>query len=166
MPTVARSRTVGTAPQRVWEVVADPGRLPEWWPNVERVEAVSRRAWTAVLATPKGRFVRADYTLIGTEHPARLSWRQELEDSPFGRFFSEAVTDVELEPSDAGTLVRLTATLGLRGLSRLGGLLVRRAARTQLDEALDGLQAVAGEAPAPAGEPAAGAEREPARGPR
>ena len=39
MPTVVRSRTVGAAPQMLWDVVSDPVRLPEWWPGVTRVEA-------------------------------------------------------------------------------------------------------------------------------
>ena len=146
MPTVVRTRTVGAVPQLVWELVADPGRLPEWWPNVQRVEEASGAAWTTVLATPKGTSIRVDCSLLEAEHPSRLSWRQELEESPFERILTESVTDVELEPAAAGTLVRLTAHLGLRGLSRLGGFQVSRATRRQLDEALDGLEALAAEA--------------------
>jgi hypothetical protein len=40
--------------------------------------------------------------------------------------------------------VKLTAVRRLRGLSRLGGFMVRRATRKQLDEALDGLQQAVG----------------------
>ena len=143
MPAVVRTRTVRAAPQQLWEVVADPGRLPEWWPNVQRVEDASRAGWTTVLGTPKGRSVRADYTLLDAEHPSRLVWRQELEESPFERILTESVTEVELEPSPEGTLVRLTTRLKLRGLSRFGGFQVGRATGRQLDEALAGLQALA-----------------------
>ena len=144
MPTVVRTRTVAAAPQRVWELVADPERLPEWWPGVQRVEDASGAAWTTVLATAKGRGIRADYTLVDKERPYRLSWRQELGGSPFERILIESVTQLELEPAAEGTFVRLTAHRRLRGLSRFGGFQVGRATGRQLDEALEGLQALAG----------------------
>ena len=143
MPTVVRTRTVEAAPQRLWDLVADPERLPEWWPNVQRVEDASPAAWTTVLGTAKGRSLRADYTLLDDERPYRLAWRQEVEESPFERILSESVTELELEPVPEGTLVRLTAHLRLRGLSRFGGFQVSRATGRQLEDALEGLQAVA-----------------------
>ena len=142
MPTVARSRSVGGAPQRVWEVVSNPERLPEWWPGVQRVEEATPSAWTTVLATGKGKSIRADYTLLEADQPYRLAWRQEIDESPFERILTESVTEVELEPSADGTLVRLTNRLRLRGLSRFGVFQFSRATRRQLDRALDGLQAL------------------------
>ena len=141
MPVVSRSRTVPAAPERLWTVVADPQQLAEWWPNVERVEDASREAWTAVLTSPKGsRALRADYTLVDSDHPRRLRWRHEVEESPFERIFSSSVTELELEPAEPGeTEVRLTTHLGLRGFSRFGGFQVSRATRRQLDGALQGL---------------------------
>ncbi len=144
MPTVVRTRTVAAAPQRLWEVVADPERLPEWWPGVKRVEDATSAAWTTVLGSARGRGIRADYTLVDTERPYRLSWRQELAESPFERILSESVTQLELEPAPEGTFVRLTAHRRLRGLSRFGGLQLGRATGRQLDEALEALQALAG----------------------
>ncbi|MEJ7750759.1 MAG: SRPBCC family protein [Thermoleophilaceae bacterium] len=140
MPVVSRSRTVPASPERLWTVVADPQQLAKWWPNVERVEDASRDAWTAVLTSPKGgRALRADYTLVDSDHPHRLRWRHEVEESPFERIFSSAVTEVELEPLEGETLVRLTGHLGLRGFSRFGGFQVTRATRRQFDGALQGL---------------------------
>ena len=144
MPTVVRTRTVGADPQRLWELIADPERLPEWWPGVQRVEDASGGAWTTVLGAPKGRSLRADYTLLEAERPRRLAWRQEVEETPFERILRGSVTELELERRPEGTQVRLTARVGLRGLSRFGGLQVRRATRRQLDGALDGLHALAG----------------------
>lgn len=143
MPTVVRSRTVAAAPQRLWDVVADPERLPEWWPGVRRVEDASAKAWTTVLGTPKGKGVRADYTLLDAERPWRLRWRHEVEESPFERILSESVTELELQPSPEGTEVRITTRLRMRGLSRFGGYQISRATRRQLDGALEGLQALA-----------------------
>ena len=144
MPVVSRDRTVPAAQERLWQAVADPECLPKWWPRVLRVEDVSESAWTTVLTGADRRALRADYTLLDAERPRRLRWRQEVEESPFERILKGAVTDLELEPrGERETAVRLTATLTLRGLSRLGGLQVRRATRRQLDEALAGLDALA-----------------------
>ena len=145
MPVISRRRTVPAAPERLWTVVADPEQLPAWWPRVERVEDASRGAWTTVLSTPKGgKTLRADFTLVDSDHPRRLSWRQEVEESPFERIFSSAVTEVELEPAEAGgTHVKLTARVRLRGFARFGGFQVTRATKRQLSGALEGLNSLA-----------------------
>lgn len=144
MPVISRSRTVPAAPERIWTLVSDPERLTDWWPAVQRVEDASRKAWTTVLLTPKGRTLRADFTLLESDHPRRLRWRQEVEESPFERILESAVTELELEPAGEGaTEVKLTQRLALRGFSRLGGLQIRRATRRQLQGALDGLGEVA-----------------------
>jgi uncharacterized protein YndB with AHSA1/START domain len=148
MPTVARARTFPARPQEVWEVLADPYHLPRWWPRVERVEDATADAWTAVMRSSRGRAVRADYTRTEARRPERLSWRQEIEETPFERVFREASTEITLEPEgDASTRVELRAVQRLRGSSRFGGFLARRAARRQLDDALDGLAHVFGGAP-------------------
>ncbi len=140
MPVISRSRRVPAAPERIWTLVSDPERLTEWWPGVQRVEDASRQAWTTVLVTPKGRTLRADYTLVDSDHPRRIRWRQEVEESPFERILESAVTELQLEPAGEGaTEIKLTQRLGLRGFSRLGGFQIRRATRRQLQEALNGL---------------------------
>jgi uncharacterized protein YndB with AHSA1/START domain len=141
---VSRSRLVPAAPERIWTAVADPACLPDWWPGVQRVEEASRDAWTTVLETPKGRTLRADYTLLESDHPHRLSWRHEVDESPFERILNSSVTVLELEPRSAGeTDVRLTTRLELRGMSKLGSFQVSRATKRQLDDALGGLTALA-----------------------
>ena len=140
MPVVSRSRKVPAAPERLWTLVSDPERLTDWWPRVQRVEDASRKAWTTVMVTPKGRTLRADFTLLEADHPRLLRWRQEVEESPFERILEGAVTELELKPAgDGETDVRLTQRLSLRGLSRLGGMQIRLATRRQLEGALDGL---------------------------
>jgi uncharacterized protein YndB with AHSA1/START domain len=141
--TVARSRTLDAPPATVWRVVSDPYRLPAWWPLVQRVEEATPEAWTKVLSSPKGKTVRADYTLLESEPERRLVWRQELEETPFERLMSEALTEIGLEPLEGGsTEVRVTARMRLRGFARLGSLQFRRATARRLESALDGLEAV------------------------
>lgn len=145
MPTVERKRRIAAPCERVWALVSDPYHLPRWWPGVERVEEVSELAWTTVLLTPNGKTVRADYSHLGADPPARLAWSQEVEETPFERILSEAVTEISLDGSGDGTLVSIEARLRLRGFSRLGFVQVGRATRRQLDGALDGIQAALGE---------------------
>jgi uncharacterized protein YndB with AHSA1/START domain len=144
MPSVTRSRTIGASPQELWDVIADPTQFARWWPDVVRVEDASPMAWTKVLSTPKGATVRADFTRLAADEPRTIKWRQEIEESPFERIIGENVTDVELTPAGEGTKVKLHAVQKLRGYSRFGGFLFRRATRQKLDSALDGLERVAG----------------------
>jgi uncharacterized protein YndB with AHSA1/START domain len=142
VPEVTRGRTVAAPLDRVWELVSDPFHLPRWWPLTARVEDATALAWTSVLKSARGTTVRADYTRTAYEPPRRIGWQQELEESPFERVFASASTSVRLEPEgDGATRVELTAEERLRGRYRLGGWMVRRAARRRLDEALAGIAA-------------------------
>jgi len=144
---VTRERTISAAPEEVWELVSDPYSFARWWPNTVRVEEATPHAWTKVLRTPRGATVRADFTRVEIEPPRRIVWQQELEESPFERIFSSAVTELELKgASGGGTLVALSFDERLRGLNRLGGFMVRRASRRRLDDALDGLERAVGRA--------------------
>ena len=113
---IRRERVVAAAPAEVWRIVSEPMRLPAWWPGVSRVEEASPEAWTTVLVSPKGKTVRADYSLVEAEEPDSLRWRHEVEESPFERLLTESTTEIELElDASGGTLVRLTLDLRPRG---------------------------------------------------
>jgi uncharacterized protein YndB with AHSA1/START domain len=145
VPTVTRARTIPAGGDEVWALVSDPAHLPRWWPDVVRVEEATPEAWTEVLATARaGKMLRADFTRVEAEPGRHLMWRQELEESPFERLLSEAVTEVNIEPSSDGTRVELRTRQRPRGIARFGGFMFRRAARRKLDEALDGLERVLG----------------------
>ena len=135
---IARSRVLDAAVDAVWAVVADPVALPRWWPRIERVEGVSADAWTAVLRSPRGRSVRADWRLEAEERGRLRAWAQQVEGTPFARVLAERRVEARLEPS--GTRTRVTLELRQRGRrwARFGGLLLRGAARRELDVALDG----------------------------
>lgn len=142
MPTVSRRRTLPVPPERVWTVVANPERLVDWWPGVQRVEEATPKTWTTVVVGERGRrALRADYTRVELEHGRRIGWRHEVEETPFERVMTSSVTTLALEPvGDGTTEVALSERIGLRGFARLGGLQVRLAARKRLDRALAGLE--------------------------
>jgi carbon monoxide dehydrogenase subunit G len=152
-----RSRSIAAPRPEVWDVVSNPYHLARWWPKVGRVEAVQERTrgtgtlWTKVLQTQAGRQVRADFRCLYSKAPSAYGWEQEIEGSPFAKVLRSSEINIELEESDGGTLVELRAVQRLRGLSRFGGFMLRRATNRQLEEALDGLERAV--APAePAGE--------------
>ena len=146
MPTVRRSRTVPAPPDQVWEIIADPDHMPRWWPLVKRMEGVAEDEFTQVLITRKGRSVRADFRVLVSDPPGggssagRRVWEQETAGTPFERVLGEAITEVIVEPKDGATRVTISLTQRLRGYSRTGGFMLRRATRKRLSEALEGLE--------------------------
>lgn len=143
MPVVRRSRTLDASAQQVWEVVSDPYHMPRWWPDVKRIEAVEDDRFTQVFTTKKGRSVRMDFRLLASEPPGagagapgRRAWEQELAGTPFERVLGEAITEIVLEPAGESTRVTIALRQKLRGFSRSGGFMLRRATRTRVDQAL------------------------------
>ena len=136
---VRRSRTVAAPVDDVWRIVRDPYHLPRWWPRTQRVERVSSAGWTSVLLTNKGRAVRADYRVDLSKGPERRRWSQELAGTAFEKLFQEVVCEVELAPADGGTTVGIEMRQRPKGWARFGGLMLKRAAKRQCDDALDGL---------------------------
>ncbi len=144
MAIARRTRTIPAAPQRVWEVLEDPHHMPRWWPGVTRMEGVEEDRWTQVFKTKKGRPVRMDFRLLASEPPWQRAWEQELVGSPFERVLSESITEIALEPEGSGTKVTIVQRQRLRGYSRTGGFMLRRATGKTLAEALEGLDRVCG----------------------
>ncbi len=150
MPKAKRSRVIAADRNAVWRVVADPHHLPRWWPKVARVEDVYERErgagtrWTEVLETASGKGVRAEFRCRRSREPDEYEWEQEIEDTPFAKVFKTSVTTVSLADADDGTRVTLVLDQDLRGLSRFGGFMVRRASGDQLDRALAGLEEALG----------------------
>ena len=126
-------------------MVADPHNLPRWWPAVERVEDADTSAWTSVMRSPKGKLLRADFTRVSLEAERSIEWRQELEETPFERIMSLAVTRISLYPAGRRSHAGGAAASGRSSAACRGsgdswcGWQPRR----QLDEALDGLERIA-----------------------
>jgi uncharacterized protein YndB with AHSA1/START domain len=136
---VRRSRTVSAPVDEVWQIVRDPYHLPRWWPRTQRVEGVSSNGWTSVLLTDKGRAVRADYRVELSKGSERRRWSQELAGTAFESLFREVTCEVALAPAEQGTEVGIEMVQRPKGWARVGGMMLKRAARKQCDEALAGL---------------------------
>jgi carbon monoxide dehydrogenase subunit G len=151
VPKAKRSRVIAADRRSVWEVVSDPYHRTRWLPKVSRVEDVHERArgsgsqWTDVLTTASGKSVRAQFRCLWSRDLEGYAWEQQIEGSPFAKVLTSSVTSVTLEDRGDGTQVTIQADQRLRGLSRLGGFMLRRATATQIEEALTGLERAVGE---------------------
>lgn len=168
MPEVRHSRALLAPPRELWQIVCDPHHLPRWWPRVHRVEAVDEDAFTEVLLSDRGRFVRADFTVLERDQDQmKVVWAQQVDGTPFARVLASSRTEISLSEAANGQGTQVTISLdqalrkwrsGARerprgGRSRggldplfaiLGSRLVRRAASATVKEALDGLERIAG----------------------
>jgi len=144
---VTRTRGIDAPIGEIWKLVSDPYSLPRWWPRTGRVENVDlkpggkRTAWTKVLQTAEGRGVRADFRCVSSAEPERYVWEQELEGTPFERHLKSLRVEIGLRQRSGGTQVSLIEEQTLKGMSKFGSPMMRRARREILDEALDGIEA-------------------------
>jgi len=145
---VTRTRTIAASVDEVWRLVSDPYSLPRWWPRTSRVENVvgegRRTRWTKVLGTAEGRGVRADFRCLSSAEGERYVWEQELEGTPFERHLKALRVEIGMRERDGGAEVSLTEEQSLKGMSKLGSPLMRRARGDVLDEALDGIERALG----------------------
>lgn len=132
-------------------MIADPYHLPRWWPRTQRVENVSEgggdrgRKWTQVLETKDGRAIRADYRCVAASTAKHYAFEQLIEGTPFQGFLQSSRTEIRLDDAKgSGTEVTLESDQSLKGLSRLGGFMMRRATGRTLAEALNGLERITG----------------------
>ena len=144
MARVVRRRRIAAPAGALWAVITDPYHLPRWWPNTQRVENVSEgapaeRSWTQVLETRDGRGVRAGTVYDGE----RYVFEQTVEGTPFEKFVKRARTEIRLSPQNGETDVTMSLDRRLRGLSRFGAPMMRRAIGRTLNEALAGLETAA-----------------------
>jgi len=139
MAVTRRSRTIAAAPEAVWELIADPHHLPRWWPGLARVEAVGEGGFTQVMLTRHGRAVRAEFRIAAPDPGRELRWSQVLAGSPYESVLRSSEIAFRLEPAEDQTRVTIEHRQRLRGWSRTGGWLLRRATRARLDQALGGL---------------------------
>ena len=159
-------------PEEVWTVVADPHRLPRWWPRTERVEAVERaRLDDGPRHRARARRARG---LRGSRPraPRRArAGRRTSTGSPFAKLLADGGTELRLR---AGATAAREVTLDAAPARRAGWAAVRRrsccgapARSASSTSALDGdsrrplaLRRIAGGASRSSG---AGASRAPAR---
>lgn len=150
MTRTRASRVIAAPQQRIWELIEDAHHQPRWWPGVRRMEGIEEDRFTQVHLTKKGRPVRIDFTVLESEPPWRRVWTQDVAGTPFERVLGESITEIALEPEGERTKVTIEQRQKLRGYSRTGGFMLRRASGRKLSEALEDLDRAVGEHPSAA----------------
>ncbi|MEI6447817.1 MAG: SRPBCC family protein [Actinomycetes bacterium] len=141
MPRTKRTRALDADPEKVWALAADPAKLPRWWPEVDRVDRPDGNSFTKWVVSPRGRAVAMTFSLADLEEGRHVRWVQQLEGTPFARSLRSGAEEVTVEEAGAGSKIELVIERRMKGTARLGGLLISRGQRRELDEALDRLEA-------------------------
>lgn len=100
----------------VWMLLSDPGRIPEWEPGIESIDASAGPDGTwiahAVSTRPDGsptkikeRFRRRGVELLGAQRPDRAAWRFTYPDAEKNR---PVIIEFALAPTNGGTRVTIT----------------------------------------------------------
>jgi uncharacterized protein YndB with AHSA1/START domain len=109
MIEISRERTMAAPAARVWEVVSEADRLPEWYARAGSVEVLAgaglgRRQ--RIRSQWRGQDSEVDQLITAFEPEHLLEWRHEaerLDGQPAPRFASETVVRIELEAQGSNT---------------------------------------------------------------
>jgi hypothetical protein len=128
----------------VWELVGDPNRHPDWWPDVIEVECADLREGCRYRGVVKG-FFRADEHDLVIE---RLDTCQEVCISCEG---TGVTTRFVLTAAQGGTFVQghFAIEPNSLGMKVVGAVSGRRVMRSWLERSLENLKHAAERAPAP-----------------
>ena len=103
MIEIARERNISAPAARVWEVVAEAERLPEWYvraASVEVLDGVGLGRRQRLRSQWRGQDSEVDQLITGFEPEHLLEWRHEAErlgGKPAPRFALETVVRIKLE---------------------------------------------------------------------
>ena len=150
MIEVRAERSILAAPDVLWPLVSDPGRLPEWFAFAESVEVLDGPDGAGQRRRQHGHWGKkpseVDLLITRWEPPRALAWRHQAErlnGKPAPRFAASTDFTIELVPDGAGTRVRLRSAQVPAGALR--GLVIRafgrREVATALNESLERLAA-------------------------
>jgi uncharacterized protein YndB with AHSA1/START domain len=135
---------IDASPETVWELVGDPNRHPDWWPDVLEVECADLREGCRYRGVVKGPFRASEHDLV----IERLDTCQEVSISCEG---TGVTTRFVLTAAQGGTFVEGHFAIdpngiGTKVVAAVGG---RRIMRSWLERSLENLKHAAERAPAP-----------------
>jgi uncharacterized protein YndB with AHSA1/START domain len=148
MVDVSAERTISAAPDAIWPLLDDPGRLGEWFAFADRGEALEGEG-VGRRQRMHGHWGRKrseiDQVVVEHDPPRLLAWRHEaerLDGKPAPRFAASTLFTMTLEPAGPGAS-RLLLRSQQEPASRLRGLVIRlfgrREVATKLEESLERL---------------------------
>jgi len=135
---------IDAPPETVWELVGDPNRHPDWWPDVLEVECADLREGCRYRGVVKGPFRASEHDLV----IERLDTCQEVCISCVG---TGVTTRFVLTAAQGGTFVEGhfgidPNSIGMKVVAAVSG---RRLMRSWLEQSLENLKHAAERQPAP-----------------
>jgi uncharacterized protein YndB with AHSA1/START domain len=135
---------IDAPPERIWELVGDPNRHADWWPDVIEAECADIREGCRYRGVTKGPFGV-------TEHELVLDRLDDFREVSIHCEGTGVTTRFVLTEAQGGTFVEGNFgiepnSIGLKVFSALAG---RRIMSSWLQSSLENLKAVAERAPAP-----------------
>ena len=116
MPTIERTMTTRTSPERVWEFLSDFRTTEQWDPPTQSTVRVSGTGEVGTvyrnISKVLGHETEIQYTVVECDAPRLLRLRGE------SASFT-ALDTIEVVPHGEGTLVHYTADFDFEGASRL-----------------------------------------------
>jgi uncharacterized protein YndB with AHSA1/START domain len=113
---ISRERRIEAPAERVWDVVADVRRLPEWYARAGKAEVLGGEGLgrrQRISSQWQGQESEIDQVVTAFEPARLLEWRHEAErlgGEPAPRFSAETAVTIKLEPDGSGsTRVVLTS---------------------------------------------------------
>lgn len=103
--TLERQIHVAATPEVVFAVITQPEHIREWWPDEASLEAVPGAVGELVWGD---RAKVAPLAVVDVEPPRRFSFRWTAPEGEAPQAGNSLLVTFELEPSAAGTLLRLT----------------------------------------------------------
>ena len=113
MIEIVRERSIHADSRRLWEIVSDARRLPDWYARAERVEVLSGNGLgrrQRVISQWRGRPSEIDQMVTVFQPERELEWRhteERLDSRPAPIFSAETVVSIRLAPGGEG-LTRVT----------------------------------------------------------
>jgi uncharacterized protein YndB with AHSA1/START domain len=134
---------INAPPETIWELVGDPNRHPDWWPDVLEVECADLSEGCRYRGVVKGPFRASEHDLV----IERLDTCQEVCISCVG---TGVTTRFVLTAAQGGTFVEGhfaidPNSIGTKVVAAVSG---RRLMRSWLERSLENLKQVAERAPA------------------
>jgi uncharacterized protein YndB with AHSA1/START domain len=134
---------IDAPPETIWELIGDPNRHPDWWPDVLEVDCTDLREGCQYRGVVKGPFRAEEHDLV----IERLDTCQEVCIACEG---TGVTTRFVLTSAQGGTFVEghFSIEPNSIGMRVIGAVTGRRFMRSWLERSLENLKQVAERAPA------------------
>lgn len=133
---------IDASPQRVWELVGDPNRHPEWWPEMREIECADLKEGCRYRGVVKGPFGEAPHEMVVD----RFDECREVSIRCEG---TGVTTRFVLTEARGGTFVegQFAIEPNSIGMKVLGAVTGRRFLHTWLERSLERLKSAAAKQP-------------------